>query len=98
MGGAAEKLLKDQQKQMNDEEQRWCGFVTDTSTIRNASFGRVKSWCCKDGPIRGPDEDCGDPSNLKGFAAKHMIQFALDDSAWITSFKKTWNKATALGM
>lgn len=95
--GGAKKLMEIQQKQESDKDSRYCGFKFDKNKIDDASFKIVKKWCCEDGPVKGPEEDCGNPSQLTGFAAKHMVEFALDESAWIGAFKATWSKATALG-
>merc|ERR1712048_546088 len=97
MGGGARRLMEIQQRQENDDGTRYCGFRTNKNRIHRDSFGIVRHWCCQDGPVRGPGTDCGSPSKLTGFAAAHVVEFALDEAAWIKVFKSTWSKATALG-
>lgn len=97
-GGAAEKLMNIQQAQEGGKSAKWCGFKFSPKEVANASFDKVKRWCCEDGPLAGPEEDCGSPSKLQGFAAKHIVEFALDEPAWIAAFSKVWNKATQLNV
>lgn len=45
----------------------------------------------------GHAPDCGSPSELTGFAAKHIIEFAEDEAAWLLAFADAWKKATERG-
>jgi len=89
----------------NPEQNTWCGF-NDMGGFLNDNFGVLQNWCCQDAPAggnkankaNGKTIDCNSAKTPAGPAAKDILEFAVDEEAWLQTFLVAWSKATQRGM